>query len=61
MVKKFLHIGPGTSYKNNTTPIFNSNNWDEVRLDIDPEVKPDILSSMLDMKEVKSNSFDESS
>ena len=58
MVKKFLHIGPGTSYKNNTTPIFNSNNWDEVRLDIDPEVKPDILSSMLDMKEVKSNSFD---
>ena len=42
MVKKFLHIGPGTSYKNNTTPIFNSNNWDEVRLDIDKDVNPDI-------------------
>ena len=58
MVKKFLHIGPGTSYKNNTTPIFNSNEWDEIRLDIDPKAKPDIVSSMLDMHEVDDNTFD---
>ena len=58
MPKKFLHIGPGNSYKNNTTPFFNNDEWEETRYDINPDVKPDILGSMLDMSEVSDNSFD---
>jgi len=58
MVKNFLHIGCGPLYKDNTTPAFNSDDWDEVRLDIDPTHNPDIVCSMNDMSTVEDNSFD---
>ena len=58
MSKKFLHIGCGPLYKENTTPAFNSDDWDEVRLDIDPTHNPDIVCSMSDMSIVEDNSFD---
>ena len=38
-----------TSYKDNTTPVFNSDEWEEVRLDIDKHVNPDIVCSIEDM------------
>ena len=38
MSKKFLHIGCGPLYKDNTTPAFNSDEWEEVRLDIDQHI-----------------------
>ena len=34
MVKNSLHIGPGSNDKKQTTPIFNSDDWNETRLDI---------------------------
>ncbi len=58
MSKKLLHIGPGNSFKNNTTPFFDNDEWVETRLDINPDVQPDIVGSMLDMSEVSDNSFD---
>ena len=58
MVKKFLHIGCGPLYKENTTPAFNSDDWDEIRLDIDPTHNPDIVCSMSDMSIVEDNSYD---
>jgi len=58
MAKKFLHVGPGSSYKDNTTQVFNTDDWDEVRLDIDPNYNPDIVASITDMSVVEDNSYD---
>lgn len=51
-MKKFLHVGPGSKYKQQTTREFASGLWEEVRLDIDPNAEPDICGSILDMREV---------
>ena len=58
MVKKFLHIGCGQNRKDSTTDFFNTSDWDEVRLDIDPSVNPDIVSSIQDMSVIDSDTFD---
>ncbi len=58
MTKKFLHVGSGRLTKKNTTLVFNSEEWDEVRVDIDPDVKPDIVSSITDMSIIDNSSFD---
>ena len=38
-MKKLLHIGPGNSRIQQTTPGFNNGEWQEIRLDIDPSVQ----------------------
>ena len=58
MNKTFLHAGCGLLNKENSTPEFSNDSWDEVRLDIDEKVKPDIVASLTDMSPVESNSFD---
>ena len=57
-MKKFLHVGCGRDTKNNTTKAFASNDWQEVRLDINEDVNPDIVSSVLDLSIIDSGSFD---
>lgn len=57
-MKKFLHVGSGPDIKNNTTKAFASNDWQEVRLDINKDVNPDIVSSVLDLSIIDSGSFD---
>lgn len=57
-MKKFLHVGCGPHTKKNTTPEFRSDRWTEVRLDIDEAVGPDIVSSVLELDDIESNSFD---
>ena len=37
MTQRFLHVGCGQNSKENTTPVFNSDEWEEVRLDIDKD------------------------
>ena len=54
---KFLHVGCGYHDKTQTTDVFNTNDWDEVRLDIDKNVNPDIVSSITDMRVVEDKSF----
>ncbi|MEO8113585.1 MAG: methyltransferase domain-containing protein [Phenylobacterium sp.] len=54
----FLHVGCGQQYKAGTTHGFNTPEWTEVRLDIEPGVEPDILGDMIDMKAVESGSMD---
>jgi ubiquinone/menaquinone biosynthesis C-methylase UbiE len=39
-------------------PRFRGSEWDEVRLDIDPSVEPDIVASIVDMSKVPSESVD---
>lgn len=55
---KFLHVGCGHKRKDRTTPGFAGPEWDEVRLDIDPEVKPDVIASMTDMTPVADGAVD---
>jgi hypothetical protein len=57
-MKKFLHVGCGGNYKDKTTPAFASEDWQEVRLDIDKSTNPDIISSVLDLSVIESESFD---
>lgn len=56
--KVFLHIGCGRLTKINTTPEFAKSNWHEIRLDIDPDVQPDIVGTMTDMSAVSDTSVD---
>lgn len=54
----FLHVGCGTKHKNATTPGFNNENWNECRLDIDPRVKPDVVSSITHMQQLSDTCMD---
>ncbi|MEG3838989.1 tetratricopeptide repeat protein [Microcoleus sp. herbarium14] len=56
--KKVLHVGCGSYSLSGLHETFRTDEWQEVRLDIDPNVKPDIISSITDMSSVSSQSFD---
>ena len=51
-----LHVGAGSSTPDKLPKVFKD--YHEVRLDIDPRCKPDIVSSMTRMKLVDDNSVD---
>ncbi|MDC0221024.1 methyltransferase domain-containing protein [Gammaproteobacteria bacterium] len=55
---KLLHVGCGPLTKANTTKEFASERWEEIRLDIDESVEPDIVASALNLEMVQSDSFD---
>jgi len=57
-VKTFLHVGCGLQRKENTTKGFNTDEWQELRFDIDESVQPDIIGTMTDMSRVESESVD---
>lgn len=54
----FLHIGCGQKRKDRTTTGFAADAWTEIRLDIDPNAKPDIVGTMTDMSGVASGTMD---
>lgn len=56
--KKVLHVGCGPYNPDKLPAAFRGDDWQEVRLDIDEAVKPDIVSSMTDMPMVESGSMD---
>lgn len=51
-MKKLLHVGCGPKRKDQTTREFAQAEWQEVRLDIDPAVQPDVIGTMTDMSAV---------
>lgn len=53
---RFLHVGCGTK-RSDQTP-FAGLGWDEIRLDINPDVSPDVIGSMTDMSSVATMSVD---
>jgi tetratricopeptide (TPR) repeat protein len=63
-MKTFLHVGCGPVYldPNTQQPIrpkgFSIRDWNELRLDINPEVNPDVVGTMTDMSAVASGSVD---
>lgn len=56
--KIVLHVGCGPDDGVRLHSLFRQEGWQEVRLDIDPAVKPDIVGTMTDMRAVPSNSVD---
>lgn len=57
-MKRFLHVGCGPKRKAQTTACFSKPDWDEIRLDIDASVQPDVVGTMTDMSLVASESVD---
>lgn len=57
--KYLLNIGCGTASPKRLPLCFqNDNIWQEIKLDIDPNVKPNIVADMTDMGMIKNNSID---
>ena len=56
-VKTFLHVGCGPQNKSGLRG-FDSVEWREIRFDIDPSVKPDIVGTLTDMHAVATGSVD---
>lgn len=63
-MKTFLHVGCGpvcldsTSGKSTRPKGFSFEDWNELRLDINPDVNPDVVGTMTDMSAVASESVD---
>lgn len=55
--KTVLHIGCGQTNIHQLPAYFHTQ-WQEIRLDIDPDTHPDIVGTVLDMSAVSSNSVD---
>ena len=55
-MENFLHVGCGPKRKDQTTSAFNTPDWCEIRLDIDPNVSPDVVGSITDMPAVETAS-----
>lgn len=58
MTRTFLHVGCGRKDRRLTTADFRDGDWREIRLDIDPDVTPDIVGTMTDMAAVPAASCD---
>jgi SAM-dependent methyltransferase len=56
--KTVLHVGCGAYARSNLHTEFLDRSWQEVRLDIDPDVAPDIVATMTDMRPVLDESHD---
>ncbi len=56
-MKTLLHVGCGHENKYHLKG-FNNDNWKEIRFDIDKDVEPDIVGTMIDMKLVETGSVD---
>ena len=56
--KLVLNVGCGAKNNPNIHQTFKTDDWHIVRLDIDPKVEPDYVSSITDMSVVPSNAYD---
>ena len=58
LTKTVLHVGCGSPNPELLHERFRDKQWREVRLDINPDAKPDIVASLTDMQAVASESVD---
>lgn len=56
--KKVLHVGCGPHGTEKLHESFQGRDWEELRLDINPDARPDIVASITDMAAVPSGSCD---
>lgn len=57
-MKTFLHVGCGYKRKNETTSAFDTPEWRELRVDLDPDTQPDVVADIRDMQGVATGSMD---
>lgn len=57
-MRKFLHVGCGSDTQKNAYGFHSPAHWQEVRLDINPLVNPDVIGTITDMRGVESDSMD---
>lgn len=57
-LKRLLHVGCGPYHPLALPPLLRTSEWQEVRLDIDPGVEPDIVSSITQMPMVADATFE---
>ncbi len=56
---RVLNVGSGAPVRQKLHTIFHTPDWQEVRMDIDPAVQPDLLGDMIDMRDIVADeSFD---
>ncbi|MDL2316949.1 methyltransferase domain-containing protein [Desulfovibrio sp. OttesenSCG-928-A18] len=55
---RFLHAACGNNDKTRTTREFDQGDWEEVRMDVSEEARPDVIASLLDMPMVPDAYFD---
>jgi hypothetical protein len=53
-----LHVGCGAYDRDKLPPVFRETGWREIRLDIDPAVRPDFVASITHMEIVSDGSID---
>jgi SAM-dependent methyltransferase len=56
--KLLLHVGCGPAEPSKINPIFRGPDWQEVRVDIDPQVQPDIVASIADLGSIPDAAVD---
>lgn len=56
--KAFLHIGSGFANRSRLPECFREPDWREIRLDIDPNAKPDVVASVTEMSVIADASVD---
>ena len=54
-IAEVLHVGCGSYAREKLPPVFHAR-WREIRLDIDPEVRPDFVASITDMRVISDGS-----
>jgi SAM-dependent methyltransferase len=57
MQNQLLHVGCGHKTLKQLPSLFHDN-WDEIRLDLDPDTNPDIIGSVVDLSAIEENSMD---
>jgi predicted SAM-dependent methyltransferase len=57
-VRSVLNVGCGNHSPESLHPAFQAPGWKEVRLDINPNVRPDVVGSVVDMSSVSDDNFD---
>ena len=57
-VRQVLHIGCNHPDPRKLPTLFQTDQWKEVRFDIDPDVKPDIVGNVTDLSAIAAGSFD---
>jgi hypothetical protein len=54
--RQLLHVGCGMSPRDRLPAVFQSPDWREIRMDIDPRVNPDVVGSITDMNAIADTS-----
>jgi predicted SAM-dependent methyltransferase len=58
MKKIVLHVGCGSNGSSKLHSFFLSDEWQELQIDINPEVKPDLVTSITDLSMIEAASID---